>query len=631
LPIFPTGSHLVPQNEDFFDRWVQRATATRNLVRIHIKSPQQGYIPDLDPHQAPASGLKDTFGLVARPGPSGTGEVLMPDIGFDRVDSARLPLATVAPPASTAGNTTIQMLAQFNRTDDDGTRSGDFDKTLLALVGGDDGTAGETELWRLTPSGTPAWQVVPFSKKAGGAGVASTAAHEAAATRDDLSDWAELPAGAPGRSEYSGNIDQPVFVWCNHADRVFIYPVDDGVVADIEDGAYEVLTYGFTADFRAKTVEHFAGRLYFGNTIEAGDHYRQRIRRTALFTADPDPAIPGAGAQDIRELSGDLLRLEKLGNVMVAYFTDGVALVAPSNVATAPDRIDLLRERRGLLSTHAVCSVGDQEHFGIFDDGWFFLDPSGRWTEIGMMDIEGVRTSKWKDDFYSNMDIDKRDRLVVSYDGDFVRIAYPKVGDTDNEEVWIFDPRGNRVFKDRYPVVCWGDMDAQIQDAKQWDDSSFTTWADTNVSWASQAAKFGLRTLHHGTTTGHVLQHNKDLISRYDVAKLNTIMPTFKIEGVLSSLGDPTTLKTITKIWVEYIDIGSGAVYIRVLGDGSDKKAGGTVDFSQDGYPGDVNTAFRTFNITSANLRYILSGSAPILIRSIIVDVILTPMEERMG
>jgi hypothetical protein len=290
--------------------------------------------------------------------------------------------------------------------------------------------------------------------------------------------------------------------------------------------------------------------LYFGNTIEGTTHYRQRIRRTALFTADPDPAAAGAGAWDIKDFSGDLLRLEKLGNIMVAYFTDGVAFVSPSAIATAPDRVDLLREKRGLLSTHAVTPVGDQEHFGIFDDGWFILDPSGRWTEVGLTEINGVRVPKWKKDFYDNLDTANRDRLVVHYDGDYIRIAYPKIGDTDNEEVWIYDPRGDRVFKDRYPVVCWGDMDRQAETAKQWDDPSFTTWEETGVTWASQAAQFGLRALHHGTTTGHVLRHKPGLISRYNVQTLQTINPDFSIFGILSSLGDPTTLKTATKLWV---------------------------------------------------------------------------------
>jgi hypothetical protein len=413
---------------------------------------------------------------------------------------------------------------------------------------------------------------------------------------------------------------------------VFVYPVDDGVLA-IEDGPYETLTDQFNATFKAKTVEHFAGRLYFGNTIEDTTHYRQRIRRTGLFTADPDPATPGAGAQDIRELSGDLLRLEKLGNIMVAYFTDGVAFVSPTNVATAPDQIDLLREKRGLLSTHAVVSVGDQEHFGIFDDGWYFLDPSGRWTEVGMLDIEGVRTSKWKEAFYTDFDIDNRDRLVVSYDGQFVRITKPTVGFDENEQVWIFDPRGNRVFLDNYPVVCWGEMDRQLQTAPAWNATAYAgqTWEDTPGSWASYAAKFGLKALHHGTTTGHVLSHNINLPTRYDVTNLSTVNPTFSISGVLSSLGDPTTLKTATKLWVEQVHSNTGNVNLTVSGDSTEGSESGGVNFSLTGSLGDINTVFRTFNFTAANLKYTISGTAPVRIRSIIADAVLTPLEERLG
>jgi hypothetical protein len=44
-----------------------------------------------------------------------------------------------------------------------------------------------------------------------------------------------------------------------------------------------------------------------------------------------------------------------------------------------------------------------------------------------------------------------------------------------------------------------------------------------------------------------------------------------------------------------------------------------------------VNTAFRTFNLTSANLKYQIAGRSPILIRSIIADYVYTPLEERLG
>lgn len=608
---------LIPQNPDFIDKWVAEAAATRRVVRISARSPWQGYVPDLDPHQSPPTGAIEVTGLVARPDPNSNGEVLMPDAGFARVDSANLPLADVG-----GSHRNVTMLAQFNRTTSVGAdSSGEYGPVLVALVGGETGTGGSTTFWRLLQAGT--WEEVPWSI----AGTDPPIGHIPSADREFLSDWAEFPAGAPGRGAYNGNIDEPVFVWCNLNDRVMVYPIDDGVTG-IEDSAFETLTDRFGADFKAATVEHFGGRLYFGNTIENGTHHRQRIRRTALFTADPLETSPGAGVKDIRDFSGDLLRLEKLGDLMAAYFTDGVAFIRVTDVATSPDRVQLLREKRGLLSTHSVVSVGSQEHFGIYDDGWFFLDPSGRWTEAGLVEIDGVQTPKWKETFYNLLDVEKRHRTVVSYDGRFVRIAFTANGQTDNQEVWIFDPRGNRVFRDTYPVVCWGEMERTLAAAEIWSGQT-ETWSQISGTWASLAAQFGLKATHHGTTGGHVLSHNYDGISQFDGA--NDVNPSFSYTFMLSAIGDPTKFKRALKLWIEQVHSASPAVTIRVSGDSTEGFEEGSVDLSSVGIPGDVNTVFRTFNFTAANLQFKVSGTSPVRMRSIMADVDITGSEERVG
>jgi hypothetical protein len=567
-----------------------------------------------------------SVGLMARPGPSGEGEVLIPDAGFTTVDGANLPLVTDDVPAAgePSGNTCIALLGQFNRTTAAGAKAAgsEYDgPTLLAFIAGDGSTAGSAELWRVKPSdGT--WEQVRYNL------AAATLAHEAEATREFLSDWAEFPAGAPDRGEYSGNIAEPVFVWCNLHDRVMVYPTPDpGAVGGallIENGTYEPLTDQFGAAFSAATVEHFGGRLYFGNTKESGTQHRQRIRRTRLFTADPDPTEPGAGAFDIRDFSGDLLRLEKLGDLMVAYFEDGTAFIRLSDIATAPDRVQLLREKRGLMATHAVCSVGNQEHFGIFDDGWFFLDPSGRWTEVGLLNIDGTLTPKWKETFYNKIDMNYRHRTVVSYDGSYIRIAFTPLqgdgSDVDNQEVWVFDPRGNRVFRDTYPVTVWGEGNLQIRAATDWDDIS-DTWSSISGSWASYAAKFGVKSLLHGSTTGYVMSHDYDLITRINVDTGAAESPSYSFVSQKLSFRDPTELKTALKLWLEYIHTGPGNVTLTVTGDSIDGSDSGQVSFSTDTNPGDIEVLFRTFNFTSRNIQFSVGGTAPVMIRSILADL----------
>jgi hypothetical protein len=448
---------------------------------------------------------------------------------------------------------------------------------MLALITGNGSDAGSSELWRVKPSdGT--WEQVTYETVTG----TPDTALEPLADRESMSDWAQFPAGAPTRGDYSAEIDEPVFVWCNLQDNVMVYPNDNTTP---ENSQFEPLVEdSFNGTFKAKTVEHFGGRLYFGNTIEDSTHHRQRIRRTALFTADVDPTLPGAGAFDIRDFAGDLLRLEKMGDMMVAYFTDGTAFIRLSDVATSPDRVQLLREKRGLLATHAMCSVGNQEHFGIFDDGWFFLDPSGRWTEVGMQNIEGKQVPLWKETFYNMVDMDFRHRMVVNYDGRYIRIAFTAKTtvdpdaqdfvDLDNQEVWIFDPRGNRVFRDTYPVTCWAEANANIRDAIDWDDLT-TSWSDLEGSWLSLAAKFSLKNLNHGTTAGHVLVHDYDIITKFDTETGLNTKPNFAFSGVLSSLGDPTELKTALKLWLEYVHTGAGSVVLTVSGNPSDGQESG--------------------------------------------------------
>jgi hypothetical protein len=419
-----------------------------------------------------------------------------------------------------------------------------------------------------------------------------------------------------------------------------VYPTPDadavGGALLIENGTYEPMSDEFGDDFRAATVEHFAGRLYYGNTIESGVQHRQRIRRTSLFDADPDPNNVGSGSFDVRDFSGDLLRLEKLADMMVAYFEDGVAFIRKTDIATAPDRVQLLREKRGLLSTHSVVSVGNQEHFGIFDDGWFFLDPSGRWTEVGIVNVDGVQMPKWKETFYRTIDLDKKERCVVSYDGRYVRIAFTAEQEDDNERVWIFDPRGNRVFLDFYPVTVWAEVNSQLRAAVLWNElipgSQWTpdgSWADLRGSWASLGAQFGLRNLNHGNLLGDVMVHDYSEADKWDSGTRSLESAQFDLTSMLSSGGDPTTLKTATKLWVEEINSGTKNVTMMVGGDSAEGREFQTIFWSLEGGIDDISTTWCTFNFTATQLYFRLTGFHPVRIRSIHFDVVTSEAQER--
>ena len=615
--------NLIMQNPDLFDRDLRQARAANTPIKIRIRPPWFGYMPDVDPYNAPLSSCSNSVGIIPRPAAGGLGEILCHEAGFEPVDEGNLPLGA---DAATTNATTL--LAQFERTDSSGDQSGEYNTTFLTSSAGDGSTAGSWELYRLRPS-TGSWQKINY---ASGGGVPG--AREPASTRDSLPDWAVMPSGAPNRTAYNGAINEPCFVWCGLDDSVMVYPTDDG--SGTESGDFEPLTDQFGADFRANTVEAWNGRLYFGNTIESNVHYRQRIRRTAPFTADPLASNVGAGAKDVRELNGQLLRLLKHGDHMTAYFEDGTAFVRKTDIASAPDRVDLLREQRGLMSKWAVTPIGDQEHFGIFNDGWYILDSAGRWTEVGVLNVDGIQTRKWKETFYSSLDSDKRDRITVSYDGELVRISWPRLGDTENEDVWVYDFRGDRVWPQKYHVTQWGLIDQQIRTSTTWNTAS-GTWEDPLdvdgnplTTWITGGAQFGLRALSHGTESGHLVTHDYALTTQYNTGTGQQDNISYEYQSKLNPIEDPTLIKHARRITVEYIQSGGGSMSLAVSGDSSEVSNGGPVDVSE-GQPGDHNTAFRSVHLAAANFQFKASGQAPVMIRSFLAELSVTDSEESNG
>jgi hypothetical protein len=562
----------------------------------------------------------------------------MPDDGF-----GLCAYDLVEPPIGTDPHLPITMIYELARTNAVGARTGVYDITIMAIAASTTGVAGTSELWIVNPA-TGTWDEVAHS------GAFGTAL---AGGREDLYDYATMPEGSATRTPGGGIIDQPVCVFCcghtvpgvgnSWPDAVQVYPCDQ--VGGAHDNDYEELTdkFGGAGGFKAKTVEPFNGRLYFGGTEENGVVYRQRIRRTPPFDCNPDPALIGSGALDIREFSGDLLRLEKLGSVLVAYFSDGTAFIRSTDVATAPDAVQILREKRGLLSTHSVVSVGDQEHFGIFDDGWYVLDASGRFTEVGVANIQGSQVHKWKRTFYESLDMNNRHRLFVSYDGNLIRIIYPRVGNTleDADEVWIYDPRSDRVwiedYKDGNGITVFGYGSEAMSENLLWNsplqdflDKGGDAWSLIFGSWASMGARFGLKALLHGNLSGHVLIRDPDLITRHNTTTGNEDAPAYAFHSPLVSLGEPRLLKTARQLWVEYIHANSPNMTVRVVGNSTKTPEQYTVDLTPAGrQPAEVLTAKQHFNFTDTQLGFELSGTSPILIRSIESDYTLKLQEER--
>lgn len=629
-------SRLLSPNPQIRAQQRQRSQVNTPIAAIRAETPWRGYEPDLAPSQAsPGSMGPSSRGLVARPDPSSRGEVLMPDEGFTLLDSGGTPGTELPLGGGASGhvNSTnaILLLTMWDRTNTTGTETGEFQRTPIAVTAGTLANRGSCQFWRRSPASTD-WTEMDYAG-------ASGAGADARSNRHSYFDSCQMPSGANGRA--LGDIDEPAIVMCNGIQTVGITP-DEVFIAPAANTVhtYEELTNVAALDpFFANSCETFNGRVFFLGTEEAGAIHRQRLRWTALFTADPLPTNVGAGAIDFREFTGDGLRCETLGNVLACYFADGVAFVRSTGVATAPVARQILTTKRGLLSRHAVTQVPDKGHFGIFTDGWFFLDPSGRWTEIG--------NGRWKRDFYARLDNDPRPlkRLFVHYrqPSNLIYIAFPSIDSASVNEVWIYDVAHDRVFIDIYPgtvtddgagqldsgpLTVFGDIDLQIQASTIW--SAVTgTWSSIIGSWASFGAQFGATALVHGGGDGRPMIHNADVITRVNQSTGATINDTWRFKSPLSNLGQPGKLKTSDRVSMEYIDVNGPNATFQVYGTPTDGSQSATVDFPT-ATLGDTRSIHRNIRLTGENLGFDISGATPVLIRSIGGEFFLWDVEPRV-
>jgi hypothetical protein len=512
-----------------------------------------------------------------------------------------------------------------------GVKSGTQDTKAIALTAGDDTNDGSFQVWQLDPASST-WEDIPY-----GGTLVSGNPDQAGGINGDASAIASMPdscthpGGAPDRAAAgagpgittAGDIDAPCFVFTNNIDPVYVYPDVDGGTT------YEELTSELTS-FRAVSCETFGDRVYFLNTYEDSIRLPQRLRRTARGTADPTTALVGSGSIDLEEFSGQGLRCETLGDVLACYFEDGTAFVRQTGIATVPNAVQVLDERRGLMGTHSVVPVGDNKHFGIFSDGWWLLDSSARWTKVGVASLGGTEVTKWTDTFYGTLDYLNRHRIQMGYDPvkNWVRISQPlqrPAGSTADPDflVWIYDLNSDRVWVDDYKSLtganptCWGFVNIPSTSAQTWtaEQTATTTWAQRQAegppptSWRElTGATFGLEVVVHGTDTGKVMEHTPDIITK------DGQIPEFSYPSPALDFGSPRSLKTANRIHMEYINVSNDNNVSLVAKDGRGNTSSSTDGMNQGG-SGDVETASGWYRLTDERIGLIANGTGAVKIR----------------
>jgi hypothetical protein len=447
---------------------------------------------------------------------------------------------------------------------------------------------------------------------------------------------------SPGDFMVFTNDDDVVYQYpCNTAANTY---TDFNQAAGPPDPSHSTLDFGaVNYSFKARSIESFNGRLVFLNTEEAGVDYPRRLRGTNV-AAEPnlDPAATPAGAfiQDYDRIKGEGVCVKALGQQLALYFSDGVAFAYPTLQPTAPFRRHYVSTTRGLLGTHSVVDVGGGRHFGIFTDGFFFLDTTGQWIEAGVRTIQGRRAHKWHQTFYQQLDWDSRNRVVCIYDISrrLVRISWPdedmEQGEAPNR-IWNYHIDTDTMWEDDYGdmrVNIWGEFDDEEGDVV-WNDMLTDTWSTTWSSWASLSGKVGISRIVHGTTDGLVVGHNPGLVQRDGPEIPSTPdTPTYLIESHQLDLDVPTGVKTTDKLHVHYRRVeGLGGVDPPQISVQVENNHGDQVDTNINQTKGTHDTDhvdFAAGRVAGERLGFRVSGSHPAKIIGFQVDYDIEGTEE---
>lgn len=604
----------------------ERTGAVQPVVGV---APWHGWVPDIDVAHLGPSAAQSIVGLVARPDPQGRGEGLVHFPGFDHIDSTYTggTGGTGLGDESDGSTRHVVGLEFFSRRNASGAQSGEFDETTVAVTAGDGSTAGSCEFWRIVPS-TGVWEEIPHSGdadslEARGAYPASGDPHGV-----QLFDMAVVPFDGSPRTDLSATTEGgPLLIATNNYDPVYVYAVDEepGVTDSQQNGDYEQLhsLAGGSAglgDFIARSVELWGDRVNFFNTSENGVRYPRRLRRTAIGNADPDPANDGSGAIDLEGFSGEGLRVESLGSVLACYMEDGVAFIRRTGQSASPYIVQEVTNTRGLLSTHSLCNLGGGIHFGLFTDGWFYLTENGEFREVGLANVDGVSTHKWMDTFFNRLNMNLRARIDVRYDhrNRWIWMTLPLDEETENNEVWVYDMQGDRLFTRAISATKFGATNVQLR-AAQTVDSLSGSIDDLLGSVDSYGAAFGVTQMIHGSRTGHVYVHDKDSHLEVNVISGALQSPGWDYTTVLTGHDYPQELKSAREVFVESY-VYSQLSFTSTLQDESGRTSSVSLVPSASDV-GSVATLVGAHRFAGAQLQHTLSGNAPFGMRSFRTDL----------
>lgn len=559
-------------------------SAATQPVTISIEPPFGGYTPDLPPAlcnwgdgQRSVNGLVQTRGTLASPP------------GYLRFGASTLPLGSATPPA--AGANIQPAVALFVHRDLATSPAGlrRYAVTANSTLG---------RLYELTGG---AWTNIPYS----GAGAGLT--------------------GGVGALAASTLLDAAYFALDN---RLILTNGLDPVYRHTPGGAsYTDFSAAVLNPFKARSVCSAFQRVLFLNTSESGTLFANRLRYTTTG-ASPSLSGTGAGFIDFDEVQGEGVAVRKLGNRVAAYFRRGIVLLRETGSLTpSPIARDYVAKERGLLGTFAVCEIARGLHFGIFNDGWFFLNEDGLMTQCGMFYVGDRAYSKWRDDFYGRLNHEEAHRIQVAYNSrrHQVYVLWPSSGQSDLDEYWVYDINTDTAwpisssFAGKQPNVL--SFLAVQDDTETWN-SITETWESETRIWDELTSAEGASTIVVGTRDGLVLGEDSSVYA------VDGTVPSYEFLSARSDLDLPSVVKEFERLDVHYeIRIGMSAPNINFIFDtdaGTGEAPRQVLVTKQQlaGATGSRVVQYATSRLTGHTLSWGVSGQAPVMIHKVIASIV---------
>jgi hypothetical protein len=586
-----------------------------------LRGPWPGYIPDVEPGLLPWNAMVgSSFGLIAR------GELLVPDVGWSRVDPTRLPLgddgagvgdlAAVAPQA-------INHLGYFNRQPT-------TDNEIVAVTQDENRDPTEiSHVFRLP--GTLQWAVVVPRN-----GYAAPTFTPWSLGANDFVDSATFALGASaahyGAAAGRGAVAQPVFYFVNENNPVAMWPCYRGAVVTEYD--YPIAAIGALTNFQAGTCAALEGRMCFGNVSYGGVDYPQRMVHSAIGDgAAVDPAVVGAGFVDASEMPGQLLRIIQLGDGLVGYFESGIVIYSRTYNALTPfNPPQYLTFQIGALSKRSVCAIDRDRHFILAEQGWYMLDGNGL-TELGLLQAPGdISIRKWQDTFYAGVNLEKKQHISLAYDAThhLVEISFPSAGASEADTSWLYDTLGDRVF----PTYTYGAQAVQsqlvapsvIDPALAWG-SAVGSWGSFVGSWGSYAARKGFQTRYHGDRSGFVYVRDESQgFARSDTAGV-AVQPGYAFMSAQKAPVAPAEHVEAHRFEVEYVNVSGPSATLTVE---VDSRSAAGVRSLQGAAAGKAGVAFLALaNLGGTHHSLSVAGTAPVALRGMRYVIVPTKGERR--